>query len=74
MPIRLRKSRACQRTLKSPPVSRTVSTLRLSDAEESGGKGANMGELVAAALHRESLTQVDNSARVDVTERLGWLR
>jgi pyruvate, water dikinase len=74
-----------------------ISTLRLSDAEEAGGKGANMGELVAAslsvppgfvlmrssylasmqaggvdvelaALHRETLTQVDNSARVDVTD------
>lgn len=70
-----------------------ISTLRLSDAEEAGGKGANMGELVAAglpvppgfvvmrssylasmqaggvdtelaALHREALAQVDNSARV----------
>ena len=74
-----------------------ISTLRLSDAEEAGGKCANMGELVAAslpfppgfvlmrssslasmqagevetelaALHREALTQVDNSARVDVTD------
>jgi pyruvate, water dikinase len=27
-----------------------ISTLRLSDAEEAGGKGANMGELVAAGL------------------------
>ena len=70
-----------------------ISTLRLSDAEEGGGKGANMGELVAAglpvppgfvlmrssylasmqaggvdtelaALHREALAQVDNSARL----------
>src|SRR5208283_3686904 len=70
-----------------------ISTLRLSDAEEAGGKGANMGELVAAglpvppgfvlmrssysasmraggvdtelaALHREALTQIDNSARL----------
>jgi len=70
-----------------------ISTLRLSDAEEAGGKGANMGELVAAglpvppgfvllrsgylaamqaggvdtelaALHREALVQVDNSARL----------
>ena len=68
-----------------------ISALRLSDAEEAGGKGANMGELVVAglpvppgfvlmrssylvsmraggvdtelaALHREALTQVDNSA------------
>jgi pyruvate,water dikinase len=29
---------------------RNISTLRLSDAEEAGGKGANMGELVAAKL------------------------
>ena|SRR5271156_1005153 len=70
-----------------------VSTLRLRDAEEAGGKDANMGELVAAglpvppgfvlmrssylasiqaggvdselaALHREALTQIDNSARL----------
>jgi pyruvate, water dikinase len=27
---------------------RDISTLRLSDAEEAGGKGANMGEMVAA--------------------------
>lgn len=27
-----------------------ISTLRLEDAEEAGGKGANMGELVAAGL------------------------
>lgn len=33
-----------------------ISTLRLEDAEEAGGKGANMGELVAAAFrcHRDS--------------------
>lgn len=70
-----------------------IATLRLDDAEEAGGKGANMGELVAAglpvppgfvlmrrsylasmeaggvdtelaALHREALAQVDNTARV----------
>ncbi|WP_204079520.1 phosphoenolpyruvate synthase [Mycobacterium riyadhense] len=70
-----------------------ISTLRLSDADEAGGKGANMGELVAAglpvppgfvlmrngylasmqaggvdaelaALHREALSQVDNTARL----------
>ncbi|OBF93821.1 phosphoenolpyruvate synthase [Mycobacterium sp. 852002-51163_SCH5372311] len=70
-----------------------ISKLRLSNAEEAGGKGANMGELVAAglpvppgfvlmrsgylaamqaggvdtelaALHREALAQVDNSARL----------
>ncbi len=29
---------------------RDISTLRISDAEEAGGKGANMGELVAADL------------------------
>src|SRR4051812_15595162 len=29
---------------------RDISTLRISDAEEAGGKGANMGELVAAHL------------------------
>ena len=29
---------------------RDISTLRISDAEEAGGKGANMGELVAARL------------------------
>lgn len=27
-----------------------ISTLRMSDAEEAGGKGANMGEMVAAGL------------------------
>lgn len=70
-----------------------ISALRLSDSEEAGGKGANMGELVAAglpvppgfvllrgsyqaamraagvdaelaALHREALTKVDDSARL----------
>ncbi len=70
-----------------------ISTLRLRDAEEAGGKGANTGELVAAglpvppgfvlmrssylasmraggvdtelaALHREALTKIDNSARL----------
>ena len=29
---------------------RNISTLRISDAEEAGGKGANMGEMVAAEL------------------------
>src|SRR5690242_3246089 len=29
---------------------RAISTLRIADAEEAGGKGANMGELVAANL------------------------
>jgi|SRR5271166_2353479 len=80
------------KTLVSKYVS-DISTLRLRDAEEAGGKGANMGELVAAglpvppgfvlmrssylasmqaggvdtelaALHREALAQVDNSARL----------
>ncbi|MEB3981531.1 phosphoenolpyruvate synthase [Mycobacterium sp. 663a-19] len=70
-----------------------IAALRLADSEEAGGKGANMGELVAAglpvppgfvlmrssylasmqaggvdaelaALHREALAQVDNSARL----------
>lgn len=70
-----------------------IATLRLDDAEEAGGKGANMGELVAAglpvppgfvlmrdsylasmeaggvdtelaALHREALAQLENTARV----------
>ncbi|QUR67848.1 phosphoenolpyruvate synthase [Mycobacterium spongiae] len=70
------------------------SALRLRDAEEAGGKGANLGELVAAglpvppgfvvlregyltsmkaggvdselaALHREALAQVGDSARLD---------
>jgi pyruvate, water dikinase len=74
-------------------MSRTLTALHLQDAEEAGGKGANMGELVAAglpvppgfvlmrssylasmqaggvdaelaALHREALAQVDNSARL----------
>jgi pyruvate, water dikinase len=73
---------------------RDIGSLRLSDAEEAGGKGANLGELVAAklpvpggfvlmraayldsmqaggvatelaALHREGLTCVDDSARLD---------
>ncbi len=37
------------KTLTSPYVS-NIATLRLGDAEEAGGKGANMGELVAAGL------------------------
>lgn len=70
-----------------------IAGLRLTDAEEAGGKGANMGELVAAGLpvppgfvlmrgsylssmraagveaelavvHREALTEVDDSARL----------
>lgn len=77
-----------------------ISALRLSDSEEAGGKGANMGELVAAglpvppgfvllrssylsamraggvdaelaAMHREALTKVDNSARLsELCERM----
>lgn len=30
-----------------------ISTLRIADAEEAGGKGANMGELVAAMRCRD---------------------
>ncbi len=70
-----------------------ISVLRLSDSGEAGGKGAKMGELVAAglpvppafvllrssyqsamraggvdaelaALHREALTKIDDSARL----------
>jgi phosphoenolpyruvate synthase/pyruvate phosphate dikinase len=37
------------KTLGSKPVS-GISTLRLRDAEEAGGKGANIGELAAAGL------------------------
>jgi pyruvate, water dikinase len=73
---------------------RDISSLRISDAEDAGGKGANLGELVAAklpvpggfvlmragyldsmqaggvateltALHREGLTRVDNSERLN---------
>jgi pyruvate, water dikinase len=80
------------KTLVSKYVS-DITALHLQDAEEAGGKGANMGELVAAglpvppgfvlmrssylasmqaggvdaelaALHREALAQVDNSARL----------
>lgn len=29
---------------------RDISTLRIADADEAGGKGANLGELVAAGL------------------------
>jgi pyruvate, water dikinase len=71
-----------------------IASLRITDAEEAGGKGANLGELVAAglpvpggfvlmrsgyldsmqaggvatelaALHREGLTRVDDSGRLD---------
>jgi pyruvate, water dikinase len=73
---------------------RDIASLRITDAEEAGGKGANLGELVAAklpvpggfvlmragyldsmqaggvatelaALHREGLTRVDDSGRLD---------
>ncbi|MBI2695430.1 phosphoenolpyruvate synthase [Mycobacterium nebraskense] len=80
-----------------------ISALRLGDSEEAGGKGANMGELVAAglpvppgfvllrgsylsamraggvdaelaAMHREALTKVDNSARLsELCERMRHL-
>src|SRR5262245_19233632 len=36
--------------MQSDSYVRNISTLRISDAEEAGGKGANMGELVAAEL------------------------
>ena len=36
--------------MRSSDYVRDISTLRLTDAEEAGGKGANMGELVAANL------------------------
>ena len=36
--------------MRSTDYVRDISTLRLTDAEEAGGKGANMGELVAANL------------------------
>ncbi|UVO10982.1 phosphoenolpyruvate synthase [Mycobacterium sp. SVM_VP21] len=77
----------------APAHVRDFSTLSLADAEEAGGKGANLGELVTAglpvppgfvllrsgyltslhaggvdsevaALHREALKQVDDSARL----------
>jgi pyruvate, water dikinase len=36
--------------MRSDTYVRDISTLRITDAEEAGGKGANMGELVAAKL------------------------
>jgi len=36
--------------MQSDPYIRDISTLRITDAEEAGGKGANMGEMVAAKL------------------------
>src|SRR5262245_54632845 len=36
--------------MRSDTYVRDISTLRITDAEEAGGKGANMGELVAARL------------------------
>lgn len=36
--------------MQSKTYVRNISTLRITDAEEAGGKGANMGELVAAKL------------------------
>ena len=60
-----------------------ISASRLSDAEEAGlvlmsssylaSTRASGVDVELAALHREALTQVDNSARVDVTDSLGWL-
>ncbi|HUB53631.1 MAG TPA: phosphoenolpyruvate synthase, partial [Mycobacterium sp.] len=73
---------------------RDIASLRITDAEDAGGKGANLGELVAAglpvpggfvvmrsgyldsmqaggvatelaALHREGLTRVDDSKRLE---------
>jgi pyruvate, water dikinase len=37
-------------SMQSDTYIRDISTLRITDAEEAGGKGANMGELVAAKL------------------------
>ncbi|MGA9679666.1 MAG: hypothetical protein WBR28_31825 [Mycobacterium sp.] len=45
-----------------------ISASRLSDAEEAG-----LVDIELAALQCEALTQVDNSARGDVTGLLGWL-
>ena len=36
--------------MQSDTYVRDISALRITDAEEAGGKGANMGELVAAKL------------------------
>src|SRR5262245_29649669 len=36
--------------MQSDTYVRNISTLRITDAEEAGGNGANMGELVAAGL------------------------
>ena len=36
--------------MQSDTYIRDISALRITDAEEAGGKGANMGELVAAKL------------------------
>jgi len=36
--------------MQSDPYIRDISTLHITDAEEAGGKGANMGEMVAAKL------------------------
>jgi len=36
--------------MQTGPYVPDISTLRITDAEEAGGKGANMGELVAARL------------------------
>ena len=60
-----------------------ISTSRLSDAEEAGLVLMSSSYLASmrtsgvdvelTALHRKALAQVDNSARGDVTELLGWM-
>jgi phosphoenolpyruvate synthase/pyruvate phosphate dikinase len=44
---------------------RNISTLRISDAEDAGGKGANMGEMVAAELPAvlDAIGQIIGTAR-----------
>ena len=49
---------------------RDISLSRISDAEEAGGKGANMGELVAAEL---PLCYRDSMREGDVDEELSRL-
>jgi hypothetical protein len=61
-----------------------ISTSRLSDSGEAGFvslrssysppmRAGGVDVELAARPHREALTQVDNSAHVDVTDLLGWL-
>ena len=60
-----------------------ISTSRLSDSGQArfalmlssylASMRAGGVDVELAALHREALTQVDNSARGDVTGLLGWL-